>query len=270
LPGKSHKYRCWKKGGHGHVDLHAAIAQSCDVYFYRLAQDLGIDRLHEYLTRFGFGRTTGVDLPNEAAGVMPSASWKRRVRNVIWYPGETLITGIGQGFMLATPLQLATAAATLGNRGVAMRPMVASHAEDQVTHEVEEIKVDRTLPSIAVHRENWARIVAAMQAVVHSPIGTAKAVGVGAEYQFAGKTGTSQVFGIKQNQTVDAKKLNKKLWDHGLFIAFAPVEKPMIAVAVIVEHGGSGSGAAAPIARKVFDHYLAAGNGSSTPVQSGG
>ncbi len=270
LPGKTHKYRCWKHGGHGQVNLRMAIAQSCDVYFYRLAQDLGIERLHDFLGRFGFGHPTGIDLPNEAGGVLPSPEWKRHARNVIWYPGETLITGIGQGFMLTTPLQLATAAATMGNHGVAMRPMVASHAEDPVTHDVAEVQSDRAEPVVKARPENWSRVVEAMRAVVHSPIGTAKAVGVGAGFEFAGKTGTSQVFGIKQNQTIDAKKLDKSLWDHGLFIAFAPVEKPMIAVAIIVEHGGSGSGAAAPIARKLFDHYLAAGTAPPVEAKSGG
>lgn len=256
LPGRERRYRDWKKWGHGKVNVTRSIVESCDVYYYTLAHEMGIEQLHDYLTLFGFGQRTGIDLHGESAGLMPSEEWKRRSKGQAWFPGETLITGIGQGFTLATPLQLAMATATLSTRGVRLRPQIVLRREDAVSQSSVDL-VPETLDTIAPHLEaNWQTIINAMADVVHGPRGTARRIGVGATYRIAGKTGTAQVFGIAQDEEYDAEKLDKKLLDHALFIAFAPVDNPRIAVAVLVENGGSGSRAAAPIARKVMDHYF--------------
>ncbi|MGH6636723.1 MAG: penicillin-binding protein 2 [Gammaproteobacteria bacterium] len=252
LPGKAHRYRCWKKPGHGAVDLKLAMAQSCDVYFYRLAADMGIDELHARLSQFGFGKRTGVDLPEEASGLMPSREWKRRVRKSMWYAGETVITGIGQGYTLATPLQLASAVATLSQQGRQLRPrIVARIGTDEQSREQPEAAI-----AVEAREENWRRVIDGMVEVVHGARGTARRSSEGASFRFAGKTGTSQLFRIAQNRSVKNEAIAERLRDHALFIAFAPVEDPAIAVAVIVENGESGSAAAAPVARKVLDHYL--------------
>jgi len=256
LPGRERRYRDWKKWGHGKIDVTQSIVQSCDVYYYTLAHKMGIERMHDYLSHFGFGQRTGIALHGESSGLMPSSEWKRRNKGQAWFPGETLITGIGQGFTLATPLQLAMATAALSTRGVRLRPQVVLKRDDTATQRTVDL-VPETLESIGAHREaNWQTIINAMADVVHGPRGTARRIGVGATYRIAGKTGTAQVFGIAQNEEYDAKKVDKKLHDHALFIAFAPVDNPRIAVSVLVENGGSGSKTAAPIARKVMDHYF--------------
>ena len=256
LPGRERRYRDWKKWGHGKVDITQSIVQSCDVYYYTLARQMGIEALHDYMALFGFGQRTGIDLHGESAGLMPSTEWKRRSKGQAWFPGETLITGIGQGFTLATPLQLAMASATLSTRGVRLRPQIVLRRDDAATQSHVDL-VPETLDTVAPHLEtNWQTIINAMADVVHGPKGTARRIGVGATYRIAGKTGTAQVFGIAQDEEYDAAKVDKKLHDHALFIAFAPVDNPRIALAVLVENGGSGSKAAAPIARKVMDHYF--------------
>ncbi len=256
LPGGTHRYRDWKKTGHGHADLHGAIVESCDVYFYRLAHDLGIDRLHEFLTGFGLGRPTGIDLPGEAGGLVPSPQWKRRNRNLPWYPGETLIAGIGQGFMLATPLQLAATTAVLARRGGLPGPHVGGQVEDPVIREAAELPLREPDFDLQIEAAAWEAVSAAMEAVVHGPRGTARRAGLGADYHFAGKTGTAQLFQIKQNETLDDEEIDERLRDHALFVAFAPVRAPEIALAVLVENGGSGSRTAAPIARRLLDYYF--------------
>ena len=256
LAGRERRYRDWKKWGHGKVDVTRSIVESCDVYYYTLARELGIGRLHDYLSLFGFGRRTGLILQGESAGLMPSEEWKRRAKGQAWFPGETLITGIGQGFVLTTPLQLAMAVATLSTRGVRLRPQVVLRRDDTAARGTAEL-VPETLETITPRLEaNWQTIINAMADVVHGPRGTARRIGVGATYRIAGKTGTAQVFGIAQNEEYDAEKVDKKLRDHALFIAFAPVDNPRIALAVLVENGGGGSKVAAPIARKVMDHYF--------------
>jgi penicillin-binding protein 2 len=256
LEGRKHKYRDWKKWGHGNVELNKAIVESCDVFFYALAHAMGIQRMHDFLVGFGLGRQTGIDLIGESRGLMPSPEWKREDRALPWYPGETLIAGIGQGFTLATPLQLAFATATLGMRGLRLQPQVVQFLEDPQSRETWALSTPSANPFEQVDVEHWERVIAAMADVVHGPRGTARRIGAGVSYRMAGKTGTAQVFGIGQDEEYDAEKIDKKLQDHALFIAFAPVDEPRIAVAVLVENGGSGSKAAAPIARKVLDHYL--------------
>jgi len=256
LPGRERRYRDWKKWGHGKVDVTRSIVESCDVYFYSLAQEMGITEMHDYLALFGFGARTGIDLHGESAGLLPSKEWKRRAKGQAWFPGETLIAGIGQGFTLATPLQLAMATATLSTRGVRLRPQVVLRRDDTATQGSVDL-VPETMDTIAPNLEtNWQIVINAMADVVHGPKGTARRIGRGATYRIAGKTGTAQVFGIAQNEEYDAEKIDKKLRDHALFVAFAPVDNPRIALAVLVENGGSGSKIAAPIARRVMDHYF--------------
>ena len=256
LPGKARKYRDWKRGGHGTVDLTAAIAQSCDVYFYDLAMSMGIDRLHDYLTKFGFGERTGIDISGELPGLMPSRQWKRAARNLPWFPGETLIAGIGQGFVLTTPLQLASSTTTLARYGNRKKPHVVASTQIYGDIELTPLPVAPE-PDIPIEdRQHWNDVIHGMHEVVQGKRGTARKVGKDAKYQFAGKTGTAQVFGLKEEEKYDAEKLAEKLRDHSLFIAFAPLDKPRIALAVVVEHGGSGSAVAAPIARIILDQYL--------------
>ena len=257
LPGDSHRYRDWKKEGHGTMNVSSAIVHSCDVYFYQLARTLGIDRMYTYLSYFGFGKKTGIDLPGEQAGLLPSREWKRASRQQAWFPGETLITGIGQGYTLVTPLQLAEAAAILANRGTLIRPHVLYARQRGSGPRVEEPGEARGHVPVA-DPSNWDTVTAAMVDVVNTPQGTAYGIGRNAPYRIAGKTGTAQVFGVKQGEKYRPEELAERLLDHALFMAFAPAEDPEIAVAVIVENGGHGGSAAAPVARAVMDRYFAA------------
>ena len=264
LPGQSHSYRCWRRGGHGAVALEAALVQSCDVYFYDLAHELGIERLKDYLGAFGFGARTGIDVAGELSGLVPSREWKEQVRKQLWYPGETLIVGIGQGAFLATPLQLAVATATLANRGHFFAPRVARAAQVPGAPRAQELPVfSRTIA--AGDATQWDQIIHAMTQVVESPRGTAKGIR-SRDYRIAGKTGTAQVFTLGKNQTYNAARLTETMRDHALFVAFAPADDPRIAVAVIVENGGHGGTVAAPVARKVMDAWL---GGSTLIVDPG-
>ena len=256
LPGSSHRYRCWKSYGHGMVNMKDAVAQSCDVYFYDLAHALGIDRLHHFLDYFGFGHRSGIDLPNESEGLSPSSEWKRASRNQAWFPGETLISGIGQGFNQTTPVQLAHATATLAMRGISMQPQVvrATRPAGQADMNLRNSEIMNNLPM--QNSQNWEAVVQAMVEVIHGERGTARSVGKDMPFKVAGKTGTAQVFGIAQDEEYDAETLERKLHDHALFVAFAPADKPEFAVAVVVENGGSGSKVAAPIARKLIQQYF--------------
>lgn len=255
IPGTKRHYRCWKKTGHGHVSLNKAIYQSCDVYFYDLAYRMGIDRFSSSISRFGFGQKTGVDLPHERSGLMPTQAWKLRRHKTMWYPGDTVNIGIGQGYWTASPLQLAHATATIAMRGKRMMPHVLRSV--RVSRNLPEKRVSSiALPSVNIKQRQWDAVIQGMVNVVHGPMGTARGSGAGAKYRYAGKTGTAQVFGIAQNKTYNASKLAKRLHDHSLFVAFAPLAKPRIAISVIVENGGSGSAVAAPMARKLLDSYL--------------
>ncbi len=257
LRGSSRRYRDWKKQGHGHMDMANAISQSCDVYFYVLARDMGIDLIHKTLTDFGFGKPTGIDIGGEAAGLVPSTQWKREALGQPWYPGETLIAGIGQGATLATPIQLAVATAVIANRGKLVRPYLLSEVKDSATgRQVIRASAHEGKQVISVGVEDWDVIIHSMQEVVHGKMGTARSSGAGTEYQFAGKTGTAQVITIGQDEEYNEDEIPEEFRDHALFIAFAPVEEPEIALAVIVENGGGGSKTAAPIARELLDHYF--------------
>ena len=255
LPGHERKYRDWKKGGHGKVDMYKAIIQSCDVYFYRLANDLGIDRISEFLSKFNLGEKTQLDTWGEAKGLMPSQEWKRAAYGQPWYPGETIITGIGQGYMLATPLQLAVATSVVATRGLSVRPRFLRARRNQ--NEIEDLPPESLIYSVPISNDvYWDQIISAMVDAVHKPNGTAYRIGIDAKYEIAGKTGTAQVFGLSEDEEYEEENVDEKLRDHGLFIAFAPVDDPKIAIAVIVENGGSGSKAAAPVAKKVLDNFL--------------
>ena len=249
LPNDSRFYRDWRRGGHGSVDLKQAIAQSCDVYFYDLAHKLSIDRLHDFGVQFGFGSQTGIDNTHENSGVMPSREWKKRSRKMTWFPGETLSAGIGQGYMTATPLQLAVATAAIASRGLRYEPRMVQSIDDQPlpTPPPKTIKVPDTY---------WDEIIAGMEEVVHGERGTAKVMGRNLAYRMAGKTGTAQVVGYAQGIKYDASQVAKRRRDHALFVGFAPVDDPRIAIAVIVENGEHGASTAAPIARKVIDTYF--------------
>ena len=260
LPGNKHRYRDWRREGHGEVNLHDALEQSCDVYFYEISRDIGIDTMHQYLQQFGLGNSTGLDITGEADGLVPSREWKRQAfrkrEDQVWFPGETIIASIGQGYMLATPLQLANAVAALSMRGQRYRPHLVAAFEDPLDGR-------RTLiapePLTRVSIDNsfyWDSILNAMHDVMHSPTGTARDAGRGATYDMAGKSGTAQVFSLAQDEEYDEEQIEERLRDHALFIAFAPLDEPRIAVSVIIENGSSGSRIAAPIARTLMDLYL--------------
>lgn len=257
LKNDERRYRDWKKKGHEKTDLRKAIIESCDVYFYDLALNLGIDKLSSYLASFGFGSTTGLDINGESSGLLPSREWKRRTRNLPWFPGETLITGIGQGFLLTTPLQLASTTATLALNGHRQRPQMIYALQDQKI-EILNIRPPKSLEKVEIiEQSHWDYIHQAMKGVIHTLYGTARSINRNLKYKMAGKTGTAQVHGIKQDEEYDEELVKKHLRDHALFIAYAPAEAPKIAIAVIVENGGHGGSVAAPIARKIIDDYLA-------------
>ncbi|MHB8821471.1 MAG: penicillin-binding protein 2, partial [Pseudomonadaceae bacterium] len=256
LPNVKHKYRNWNRGGDGPVDLEVAIMRSNDTYFYDMAHKLGVDRMHDYMTRFGLGQRVALDMNEETAGLMPSREWKRARYRQAWYPGETVILGIGQGYMQATPLQLAQATALMATRGKWIRPHLAKRIGDQPP-------VDpNPLPDIELRDPKfWDYSIRGMEQVLHGARGTARKVGDSAAYRIAGKSGTAQVVAIKQGERYDSGKLNERHRDHALFVAFAPVHDPQIAVAVMVENGESGSGVAAPVAKQVMDAWLLDENG---------
>ncbi len=255
LPNSSHRYRDWKKGGHGVVNMRTAIEQSCDVYYYDLANQLGVDRIQSFLGRFGFGRRTGIDIAGELGGLLPSREWKKRTRNASWYPGETLIFGIGQGYLLSTPLQLATATAALAAGGQLRQPRLVQQIKSAESDTPESLPAVRPQVIPKNQQENWNNIVYAMTQVIEGKRGTARKLR-NPDYRIAGKTGTAQVFTVKQDEEYDEETISKENRDHALFIAFAPVDEPKIAVAVIVENGGHGGSVAGPVAKAIMDYYL--------------
>jgi penicillin-binding protein 2 len=254
LPGVAHRYRDWKKGGHGSVNLHKSVVISCDTYYYGLAVELGIDLIHQHLTKFGFGQKSGIDIEGELSGIAPSQEWKQRRFKQKWYGGDTVSVGIGQGYMLATPLQLAAATATLANGGVPVHPRLLKAVEDARSKEIRSMLPKLNEP-VAVKPEHIALVRAAMVDVTR-PGGTASVAAAGAPYSIAGKTGTAQVVGMKQNESYNEKRMKREHWDHALFIAFAPADDPKLAIAVMVENGQHGGTTAAPIARQVFDYHI--------------
>ncbi len=254
LPNYSRKFRCWKVHGHGPVNLFDAIAESCDVYFYELARMLGIDEMYYQLSKFGFGSVTGVELAYESPGILPSKEWKQWTKQEPWYPGETLITGIGQGATVVSMLQLAHATATIASKGKRYRPQLViktvNEEDVEIYHESELIDI------VDFNRHYFDRVTKAMEEVVHGTRGTARKISENLSYRIAGKTGTVQVIRRSQSESeLDLENTPKKFHPHGIFTAFAPIDDPKIAIAVIVENGVAGS-SVAPIARTVIDHYL--------------
>ncbi|GLO11868.1 penicillin-binding protein [Pseudomonas putida] len=260
LPNYDHKYRNWNRSGDGWVDLDTAIMRSNDTYFYDLAHKMGIDRLSSYMNKFGIGQRVSLDMFEESAGLMPSREWKRATRRQAWFPGETLILGIGQGYMQATPLQLAQATALIANKGVWNRPHLAKTIEGQPPVD------DNPMENIVLRdKSDWAKVTHGMEQVMHNARGTARKAAAGAQYRIAGKSGTAQVVAIKQGEKYDRNKLQERHRDHALFVAFAPADNPKIVVSVMVENGESGSGVAAPVVRQIMDAWLLDENGRLKP-----
>lgn len=260
LPNYDHKYRNWNRSGDGWVNMETAIMRSNDTYFYDLAHKMGIDRMHDYMSRFGFGQRVALDMFEESSGLMPSREWKRARYRQAWYPGETLILGIGQGYMQATPLQLAQAVALMANRGKWIRPHLAKTIEGQPPED------PSPMPDIVLRDPSfWDAGRIGMEQVVHGARGTAHKVGANSVYRIAGKSGTAQVVAIKQGEKYDRNKLQERHRDHALFVAFAPADDPKIAVAVMVENGESGSGVAAPVVKQVMDAWLLGEDGQLKP-----
>jgi penicillin-binding protein 2 len=254
LPGVSHRWRDWKAGGHGAVDMHRSIVISCDTYYYGLGNELGIDNIHRFIGQLGFGAKTGVDIDGEKPGLLPSSDWKMKRYRQKWFAGDTISVAIGQGYNLATPIQLAQATAVLAANGVGYRPHLVQRIDSSRTGEVRlvEPKPERTVNFNPAHFE----LIKRAMVDVTRPGGTAAGAGAGAPYTFGGKTGTAQVVAMKQGEKYDEKRVAERHRDHALFIAFAPAESAKIALAILVENGGHGSSAAAPIARTVLDFYL--------------
>ncbi|HKO86973.1 MAG TPA: penicillin-binding protein 2 [Burkholderiales bacterium] len=258
LPGQGHRYRDWKVGGHGVVNLHKSVVISCDTYYYGLAVDTDIDQLHAFMSQLGFGRPTGIDIKGESSGLLPSRAWKKKRFKTPgeqkWYTGDSVSVGIGQGYNLATPMQLAYATAVLANNGVAFKPHLVRTVTDvrTGTQRVIEPEPVRTVPL----NQKWVNLVKAAMVDVTRPGGTASVAGRGTPYSFAGKTGTAQVIGIKQGEKYDERRISERFHDHALFVAFAPADQPKIAIGIMVENGKHGSSTAAPIARLVFDYHL--------------
>ncbi len=255
LPNVKRKFNDWKRTGHSHVNVKDAIAESCDVFFYDLADKMGIDALHDNLKYFNFGKRTGIDIPGERGGILPSKSWKKINRDEPWYRGETLITGIGQGFMTTSPLQLAVATAALANKGQLIQPKLLKNTQ-KPNQAIIETEVSKSSQIPIKNIKNWEDVIDGMKQTVYGPKGTARRINKDLNYTIAGKTGTAQVFGLDAEEQYIAEKLDEKLRDHALFTGFAPIDNPQIAIAVIVENGGSGSSVAAPLAKSVLDIYF--------------
>ena len=245
LSGDDHKYRDWKRWGHGRVNIEKAVIESCDTYFYEMAVRLGIDQMSEGMRWFGFGRRQGRDIQGDLPGVLPSREWKRQARNQSWYLGETVISGIGQGFWVTTPLQLAAATTAMARRGNFIEPHF-SVLED----------VDAGAPVPLGDSMDWERMIDAMEDVLHGERGTARGAARGLNYRIAGKTGTVQVVGIAQEEEYEEEEIDERLRDHALFVGLAPADSPSIVLALVIENGGSGGTSAAPVARQIFDYWV--------------
>ena len=254
LPGSSHHYRDWKTGGHGVVDLHKSLVVSCDSYYYGLAYDLGIDNIHNFISQFGLGQKTGIDIDGEGLGLLPSQEWKLKRFKEKWFAGDTVSVGIGQGYNLVTPLQLANATAIIANNGIAFRPHLVRYVQDSKTSQLQ------IIPSEVLYNLNFkpSNLTLIQKALVDvtGPGGTAARAGANSAYPIAGKTGTAQVIALKQNEKNTESQVDERQRDHALFIAYAPADNPQIVLAVLVENGGHGAATAAPLARQVLDFYL--------------
>ena len=252
-------YRDWKEGGHGEVDLHKSIVESVDTYYYDIGHQMGNEPMTRYLAKFGLGQITIADQPEALEAVLPTKTWKRAVRSASWFPGDSLNLSIGQGFLSATPLQLATMTMVMANKGKWHQIRMIKSIDGTEVSAIEQINRSQPviLEDVKLRRSSdWERLHKAMEDVMHGRMGTARRSGADSTYRIAGKTGTAQVKGIKQDEEYDAEKIAERLRDHGLFVGWAPAKNPAIVIAVVVENGGGGSSAAAPLARQLFDTYL--------------
>lgn len=255
LSGNDRVYRDWKRGGHGWMDLRESIAQSCDTYFYEMGYKMGVDTMSDYLARFSFGMNATLDVGGALPGLLPTREWKRGRHNLPWFPGDSVNMSIGQGFMLTTPLQLATATAMVANRGKWVAPRMLQSLNQET--DAAAVLPESPLEDLDIQRpEDWEYVIGGMKDVMHGARGTARAAGKNAPFAIAGKSGTAQVFSLAKGEEYDAEELAERLRDHALFVAFAPAEDPQIAVAVMVENGGSGSGVAAPMAREILSAWI--------------
>ncbi|HDR1284518.1 penicillin-binding protein 2 [Pasteurella multocida] len=254
LPNTTKRFRDWKKTGHGHTDLNKAIVESSDTYFYQTAYNMGIDRLSDWMKRFGFGVPTGIDIQEETAGIMPSREWKQKRHKRPWVQGDTISVGIGQGYWIATPLQVAKATSILINEGKVHTPHLMKSVEGSTVEPYQDplLYEDITEPKAAY----WDATKRGMYNVVNAANGTGRKAFIGTSYRVAGKSGTAQVFSLKENQTYDASGLKKELHDHAWFTAYAPYDDPKMVVAIILENAGGGSSVAAPVVRQIMDYYL--------------
>lgn len=254
LPNTTKRFRDWKKSGHGYTDLNKAITESSDTYFYQVAHSMGIDRLSDWMKRFGFGMPTGIEIQEETAANMPTREWKQKRYKRPWVQGDTISVGIGQGYWTATPLQVAKATAVLVNNGKVNTPHLMKAIEVSTLKPYEDPLL---YPDITEAKQSyWDAAKRGMYNVVNSVLGTGRKAFAGANYRVAGKSGTAQVFSLKENEKYNAAGLKKELHDHALFTAYAPYENPRLVVTVILENAGGGSSNAAPLARKVMDYYL--------------
>ncbi|WP_029652992.1 penicillin-binding protein 2 [Marinobacter daepoensis] len=249
------RFRNWNRSGDGWVDLKYSMARSNDVYFYEVGVEMGVDVMSEYLARFGFGEDATLDVSGALDGLLPTADWKRAVKSEPWYPGDSVNMSIGQGFLLSTPMQLATATALIANRGVWAEPRLLKDVRGDRPVETFLPEPSRE-PLILKDPDDWEYVVETMEEVMHGARGTARRAARGASYRMAGKTGTAQVFSLGEGEEYDAEQIRERLRDHALYVGFAPADKPEIAVAIIIENGGGGSGVAAPVARALFDAWL--------------
>ena len=262
LPGSRRPFRDWKREGHGAMNMHDAVAQSCDVYFYQLARDMDVEGLHDSLVQFGFGGLTGIDMAGERSGIVPSRAWKRAnfsdPAQQTWFRGDTVVAGIGQGYVTVTPLQLAQAVALIAMRGRRYKPRLVEAIRDPVSGSLIRRPPEQIGTLVPDAVEHWLTVVDSMVAVVHGEHGTARATGAALDFKVAGKTGTSQVVAMPEDDRPNPEEIDERLRDHSLFVAFAPVHDPVIALAVVVENGGSGSEAAAEVASRLLETYLSA------------
>lgn len=251
------KFYCWKRTGHGEMDAIASISQSCDVYYYNIGKELGIQRIHEYLAQFGLGKKTGIDLPNESAGILPNKAWKKKKYGRSWFIGDTINASIGQGYMSTTPLQMAYFAAILASRGKVFTPHFVTHYRHAVSGE----KIQQSIEQKANVKQNnphaWTSISQSLIDVMYGSKGTGRKVKIDLPFKIAGKTGTAQVFSFRDNKRIKKEDLKKSLRDNSVFVAYAPADKPVIALAVILENAGGGSEIAAPVATQILQKYFA-------------
>lgn len=252
LHSEGRRYRDWLRTGHGYVTLADGIVQSCDIVFYDLAVKTGIDRIAEFMDDFGFGRELGMDIWGDSPGILPSTQWKKSIRGGSWFPGETVIAGIGQGYWVTTPLQLAASTLPIATQGIWREPVMVKSGSGPI----EQVDRPQEFEIPVRNSANWERTIKAMEDVMHGVRGTARRVGAEARYRLAGKTGTAQVRSLGEEEEYDEEAIDERFRDHALFVGFAPVDQPEVVISVVVENGGGGSSTAAPIAKQVLDAVM--------------